>query len=298
MEIFHQIINRPGHHLSFEFFPPKDDDLNRLYETMKQFNRYHPDYYSITWGAGGKTVRKSLEVAEAIKNRIGVTCVAHFTGLGMTKKTVDELLMELRKRNVHNILVLRGDIPHSMDKDKAFHDGFQYAGELVKYIRSHAANAQDKLGILVAGSPEGHPEATSFDEDMNHLAYKVKQGAEGIVTQFFFDNACFYRFADAMHQRGVKVPVAVGVMIVTRSVMIKKMLQLSPNCTVPHELSDAIARYDNDDIAMEAFGVDFATRQIKDLLDHKVLRFHFYTMNHFGPTSKVLENLKGEFGRD
>ena len=285
------ILTKPGPHISFEFYPPKDDDgLNRIYKAIRNLSRFVPDFVSITWGAGGSTIRKSLEIADHVTNQIGVLCIAHFTGLGMKKKDVDELLRELKKRRVNNILVLRGDIPHNMDREEAFHDGFEYASELVKYIRSKPKNDKKYLGILVAGCPEGHPEAPTLESDMNHTASKVREGAQGIVTQLFWKNDFFYRFTDEMKSRDIHVPISAGIMIMTKAKMIKKIIELS-NCFVPEELNQAIKKYENDDASMEAYGIEYATRQVQDLLNHGFRRFHFYTMNRAKPVEAIILNL-------
>jgi methylenetetrahydrofolate reductase (NADPH) len=285
-------LQKPGTHLSFEFYPPKEEKgFEPLYDVMEQFKIFDPDYYSITWGAGGSTIGKSLDIADAIANRIQVNCVSHFTGLGMTPESVEAYMKQFRARNICNILVLRGDVPHHIDKERAFEGGFKYASDLVKYIRSKEGFDPDRVSLLVAGCPEGHPDAASFRQDMDYLAAKVHAGGEAIVTQFFFDNQVFYRFIEAMSHRGVQVPISVGLMLITKAKMIKKMLDLSPNCTVPGEVREAIERYQNDDDSMEAFGVDFATKQLSDLVEHGHSHIHFYTLNRYEPTAKVLTNL-------
>ena len=171
--LVHELLRGPGAHLSFEFFPPKEDHgLEALYAIARELNVFKPDYFSVTWGAGGSTVRKSLEVASTIQQRTGSICVAHFTGLGMTRALVDEMIAEMKQKGIRNILVLRGDIPHGMKKGEAFQNGFRYAAELVAYIRSKPENSREDLSVLVAGCPEGHPEATSFESDMDYLAKK------------------------------------------------------------------------------------------------------------------------------
>jgi len=293
-KLISEIYLTPGPHISFEFFPPKNEEgIEKLYANIEGLKQFQPDFCSVTWGAGGKAIRNSLATVSTIANKIGITTIAHFTGLGMTKLTVDEMLAAFVEQGIRNILVLRGDVPHEMDRDKALSGTFRYAGELVNYIRSKPECAPGKLGILVAGCPEGHPEAKSIDEDLDHLAHKVEEGAEGIVTQFFFDNRPFYRFMEQIKKRGVKVPVAVGVMLMTRANMIKKMVELS-NCSVPKEVAEAIDRYRDDDASMEAWGIEYGTRQVKELWDHGHRHFHFYTLNRRGPTEKVLLNLKGE----
>jgi len=292
--ILSEFYRLPGAHISFEFFPPKDDaGIKKLYDNVRHLKRYEPDFCSVTWGAGGKALRKSFDTVSGLANGIGVTTIAHFTGLGMSYKTVDEMLEQFTQCGITNILVLRGDVPHLAEANHSS-GVFRYASELVRYIRSKPQYAKGKLGIAVAGCPEGHPEAKSYEEDMDHLAHKVKEGAEAVITQFFFDNAWFYRFQDELKKRNVEVPLAVGVMLITKAKMIQKMVELS-NCSVPKEVAQAIERYKDDDTSMEAWGIDYGTRQVRDLWEHGVRHFHFYTLNRRGPTEKLLLNLKSEF---
>lgn len=286
-----ELLSVPGFHASFEFFPPKSPTPDALYATAQTLGAYGPDFCSVTWGAGGSTARNTLDIVSQISQRLNVTAVPHFTGLGMMPETVNGYLAEMKALGIRNVLVLRGDIPHGMKAGDAFPGGFRYATEMVRHIRRQPGCSESDLGILVAGCPEGHPEAESFEKDMDYLAEKVRAGAQQIVTQFFFDNSKFYQFVDALQKRKVHVPVSVGLMIITRSAMIQKMLSLSSNTVVPDSIRAAIDRYADDDKSMEAFGVDYAVRQIRDLRAHGIQNVHFYTLNRAEPTAAVLSAL-------
>ena len=294
------VIKKPGVCVSYEFFPPKDrEQLPKLYETVLELKAFHrPDFCSVTWGAGGSTVRNSIDVVSHLTHKLDLLTMAHFTGLGMTPGMVDEFLTRFEGTGIHNLLVLRGDRPHAKagEAPAAAPPGtFKYASELVRYIRSKPDRDASQLSILVAGCPEGHPEAVSTEADWDQLASKVRMGAEGIVTQLFFDNQAFYRFQDGLKQRQVDVPVAVGVMIVTKAKMIQRIIELS-RCSVPAELAAGIARFESDDASMEAFGIDFAARQVGELMGRGVRNFHFYTLNQAGPTTRLLAQLKDKLG--
>lgn len=297
------VVQKAGSCLSYEFFPPKDPgQLHKLYDTVSDLkNAVRPDFCSVTWGAGGSTIRNSLDVVSHLTHGMGILTVAHFTGLGMTPEMVDEFLERFAGTGIHNLLVLRGDKPHGHgaldDPSRVPKPGktFQYASELVAHIRSKPDCSKDQLSVLVAGCPEGHPEAASAEADWDTLAHKVRQGADGIVTQFFFDNTAFYRFRDGLKKRGIQVPVSVGMMMVTKAKMIQRMIEMS-KCSVPDALAQAIARYADDDASMEAFGIDYAARQIENLMDQGVQHFHFYTLNQSGPTIALLGRLKGRLG--
>lgn len=300
------VLKKPGTCLSYEFFPPKDPGhLHRLYDVVSELKSAHrPDFCSVTWGAGGSTIRGSIDVVSHLTHGMGVLTLAHFTCLGMNRQLVDEFLDRFAGTGIHNLLVLRGDRPHGQAAPtsvsqpvtkEAASETFRYASELVAYIRSKSDCAADQLGLLVAGCPEGHPESVSAEADWDHLAHKVKQGADGIVTQFFFDNAAFYKFRDGLKKRNVNVPVSAGVMMVTKARMIQKMIELS-KCSVPAELGQAIARFGDDDASMEAFGIDYAARQLDDLIGQGVRRFHFYTLNQAGPTIALLNRIQSRLG--
>jgi methylenetetrahydrofolate reductase (NADPH) len=301
------ILRKPGTHLSFEFFPPKDlENLSKIYDVAAELKSLNPDFCSVTWGAGGSTIKNSLEVVKHLTHGMGILTVAHFTGLGITRDLADEFMERFIGSGINNLLVLRGDRPHAA-RETAFQggaaaptgalprDSFKYAGDLLAYIRSKPHCGPDELSLLVAGCPEGHPEAESIEKDWDHLANKVRQGADGIVTQLFFDNGAFYRFKDGLKKRRVEVPISVGVMLVTRAKMIQKIIELS-KCKVPAELNAAIERFVSDDASMEAFGIDYAARQVAELHDQGVRHFHFYTLNQSGPTAAVLKQLKGRLG--
>lgn len=301
-----ELFGRPGVCLSYEFFPPKDKGgFLKFFDTVAELkSACRPDFCSVTWGAGGSTIRHSLDVVSHLTHGMGLLTVAHFTGLGMTRNMADEFLLRFEGTGIHNLLVLRGDRPHGQAGDAASaatsptnvsSDGFRHASELVAYIRSKPDHGRADLAVLVAGYPEGHPESRSADADWDRLADKVRQGADGIVTQFFFENSAFFRFRDGLKSRDVKAPVAVGVMMVTKARSIRKMVELS-KCAVPADLAAAIERYEQDDASMEAFGVDYAARQVSGLMDQGVNNFHIYTLNQAGPTIKLLSALKGRIG--
>jgi methylenetetrahydrofolate reductase (NADPH) len=292
------VLRQPGTCISYEFFPPKDkSNAEKLYEVVADLKfAYHPAFCSVTWGAGGSTIRNSIDVVSHLIHGMGLLTLAHFTTLGMTRAQADEFLMKFSGTGIHNLLVLRGDRPHGQADATAAapQDGFRYASELLEYVRSKPDGGKSDISLLVAGCPEGHPESPTMAKDWDHLAQKVKKGADGIITQLFFNNQAFYVFREGLSERGVDVPVSVGVMMVTKARMIQKMIELA-RCTVPTDLAAAIDKYGSDDASMESFGVDYAVRQVEDLMSHGVRHFHFYTLNQAGPTKAVLSQLKKHF---
>ncbi len=279
--------------ISYEFFPPKNNiKLNELYETISDLcSNYKPNFCSVTWGAGGSTVQNSFEAVNYIQNHLNQVTIAHFTGLGMSPDTVNDYIEKFTTAGIRNILALRGDKPHTTEEVAQLpSNGFKYASELVAHIRLQPKGKANSLGVLVAGCPEGHPESVNIDKDMDFLANKVELGADGIITQFFFDNLAYDKFMNHLNQRNIKVPVSIGIMPITKASMINRMVTMS-GCTIPKSVQNAIIRYESDNLSMEAWGIDFATRQLEELHQKGAKNFHFYTLNQYGPTAKIINAL-------
>lgn len=277
-------------HVSFEVFPPKTaKGLKQIYQSIGKLAKLGPDFFSVTYGAGGSTAEKSLDIASAITNLAQVTCVAHFTCMGMNKEQVLELLHTFEGQGVQNVLALRGDRPQDPDFVQP-KDGFNYANELVAFIRKHSP----ELGILVAGNPEGHMENPSKEDDFQRLIDKVRAGADGIVTQATFENRHLFEFRDKLSKAGVEVPIAVGIFPISNAKQIKRIIELS-GASVPDELAEGIEKYMEDPEGMLKFGTEFAVRQVEELIRGGMGNFHFYTMNRHQQTYEILYALKQYF---
>ncbi len=275
---------------SFEMFPPKTPKgLKQIFQTISKLKELNPDFFSVTYGAGGSTAERSLEIASAITNLAQVPCVAHFTCVGMNKEQVLELLHSLEFHGINNVLALRGDPPKGETSFVQPKGGFAYANELVAYIKEHS-----QVGVLVAGYPEGHTENPSKDDDFNHLVEKVKAGADGIVTQAFFDNRELFDFSERLQKAGLDTPLSCGIFPVSNPKQIQRIIELS-GATVHKKLLAGIEKYQDDPESMEDFGTDFCIEQVSQLLDHGIKAFHFYTMNRARQTTKVLAALKDSF---
>jgi len=279
-------------HVSFEVFPPKTNQgLRQIYQTIAKLKHLSPDFISVTYGAGGSTAEKSLDIASAITNLAQTTCVAHFTCAHMDRDQVLDLLKLLEFHGVNNVLALRGDPPQGQKDFVRPENGFGYANELVAFIREHS-----DIGILVAGYPEGHMENPSFDDDFEHLVNKVNAGADGIVTQLFFENRYLYEFQERLSNAGVTVPLISGIFPLSNIKQLDRIAQMSKN-HVPDRLRKGLAKWADDPISMEKFGTDYAIEQVQDLLDHGVTDFHFYTMNRHQQTRDILFALRQYFPR-
>ncbi len=277
-------------HVSFEVFPPvTSQGIKQIYQTIARLKDIHPDFFSVTYGAGGSTSEKSLEIASALTNLAQVTCVAHLTCVGMDRNQVEELLGSLEFHGISNVLALRGDPPQGSTKFVKPENGFEYASELVAFIREHS-----NVGILVAGYPEGHQENPSKDDDFRHLVEKVKAGADGIVTQLFFDNRCLFDFAEKLEKSGCSLPLIAGIFPISNAKQIVRITELS-GASIPPDLQTGLDKFGDSRENMVKFGTDYAVRQVKELLDGGINCFHFYTMNRHQQTRDVLIQLKEYF---
>jgi len=281
---------RRNTHVSFEFFPPKTNQgLRQIYQSIAKLKQLSPDFISVTYGAGGSTAEKSLDIASAITNLAQITCVAHFTCAHLNQDQVLELLKSLEFHGINNVLALRGDPPQGQEQFVRPENGFGYANELVAFIREHS-----DVGILVAGYPEGHMENPNIDEDFQHLVNKVQAGADGIVTQLFFENQYLYDFQERLDKANVEVPVISGIFPLSNFKQLTRIAQMSKN-HVPERLYKGLEKWADDPESMEKFGTDFAIEQVQDLLDHGCTDFHFYTMNRHQQTRQILFELRAYF---
>lgn len=279
---------REGHTLfSFEFFPPKnDEDVTHLLATARTLKSLNPAYISVTWGAGGGTRRKTLDLVSTIKSDIGIESMAHLTCVGAGRRDIDEILEDIRRRGVENILALRGDPPKGTTTFVAHDDGFLHADELVAHIRR-----QSDVCLGVAGYPEGHPESKNTDQDIDHLKRKVENGADFIVTQLFFNTGDFLRFRDRSVARGIRQPMVAGIMPITNVSQVKRFTTLC-GAKIPDSLNEALERVQDNADAVVQLGIDHATQQCRELLSEGVQGIHFYTLNRSHSTEEILRRLQ------
>ena len=268
---------------SFEVFPPrKDMPVDVIYDTLDQLSDLKPDFISVTCGAGGSSANagaRMIEVADAIKNKYNRQAVAHIPCINLTRADVDEMLSELDRRDIHDILALRGDrVPGVEPKND-----FPHAVDLINHIRQKSAR---KFKIYAACYPEVHTEAPDFDTDLNHLKQKVDAGVDGLISQLFFDNNAFYYFRDRAQRIGIKIPIEAGIMPVTKKRQIERMVNICGAC-LPIKFRRILDKYgDNDDALMEA-GIVYALNQIVDLLANGVDGIHLYVMNNVAVARRI-----------
>lgn len=274
--------------ISFEFFPPKTDEGDRtlLEKQIPALRAAHPDFCSVTYGAGGSTREKTLMIVDRIQREHGLTALAHLTCVNHTRAEVQALLDKIAVIGGKNILALRGDPPGG----GAFQPtpgGFEFSSQLVEFIR-----AAGNFSIGVAGFPEGHiANPGGRQADWMHLKEKVEAGADFVLTQLFFDNADFFAFRDFVTARlGVSVPIVPGIISILSAAQITKFTQLCGS-KIPPALRARLDELGADDEATLKFGIEYATRQCEELLRAGVPGLHFYTLNKAHTTVQIVKNL-------
>jgi len=273
---------------SCEIFPPKAGaDMSRMDEIIREIAALHPDFISVTYGAGGSTSKRTVEIASKIQDTYGIPAMAHLTCVSSTKEEVVTMLDRIEENHIENILALRGDIPQDMDFPSPRH--YRYACELIQDIRSQKG---DRFCIGGACYPEGHVECEHKEDDIDYLKQKVESGCDFLTTQMFFDNNVFYNFLYRIMAKGIQVPVVAGVMPVTNSRQIKRSCELS-GTTLPPRFKAIADTFSDKPLAMKQAGIAYATEQIIDLLSNGVNHIHLYTMNNPEIAAKIMDNLSG-----
>ena len=273
--------------LSFELFPPKTDaGLAALYRHVEVLLQFEPNFITCTYGAGGSTQEKTLQIVAAVKEKFQVHVASHLTCVGSTVDDLRSYLTTAAERGVDSIVALRGDPPKGESSFQAIDGGFQYANELVSLIKSEFSD----FGIAVAGYPETHQEAPSAEVDLENLKRKVDCGADVVVTQLFYGNDDFFRFRDRCDAIGIQVPIVPGLLPVTNLGQIQRITSLCGAQLPTKFVSRLSEQQDNDDWQFQV-GVEFAIEQVRQLVERGVPGVHFYVLNKSQATSQVLRAL-------
>ncbi len=285
-----EFYKKQKHTFSFEFFPPKTQEAeSKLFETAFQLKELNPSFVSVTYGAMGTTRANTLRIVSRIKNEIGMEAAAHLTCVGHTQQEIEGILLELKKQNIENIVALRGDAPQGSSGFKAVEGGFAHASELVRYIRSDQRFAQH-FSLAVAGYPEGHIECADKNQDLLNLKKKIDEGADLVITQLFLDNRDYFEFVDRLRKLGLNLPVVAGIMPVTHVQQIQRFSSMC-GAKIPAAMAQAIEKFGDDQISVENYGIDYATRQCEDLLKNGAPGLHFYTLNRSRATRQIYTSL-------
>jgi methylenetetrahydrofolate reductase (NADPH) len=273
--------------LSFELFPPKTPESAALmWRTVDDLMAFEPAMITCTYGAGGSTRGTTLDVLRGVRERHSLPVASHLTCVGSSVDELRDYLQEAIALGVAAIVALRGDPPKGETEFRQAAGGLRHASDLVALIRSEFP----ALGILVAGYPETHQEAVSPDADLENLKRKCDAGGDVVVTQLFYENADFFRFRDRCTALGIRQPIVPGVMPVTNYAQIRRIATLC-RAKLPDAFTQAFEAAGDDEAAQFEAGVDFATRQVRELLDAGVPGIHFYVLNKSPATVRVLEQV-------
>lgn len=274
--------------LSFELFPPRTPESEALmWGHLESLSAYRPSFVTCTYGAGGSTQNKTLEVITEVRRRYQVSVASHLTCVGATVDQLRDYLREADARGVENIVALRGDPPQGQTTFKPAPGGLRYANELTALIRSEFP----QFGVAVAGYPEKHLEAPSLDVDLENLKRKVDAGADAVVTQLFYDNDDFFRFRDRCSAAGIHVPIVPGVLPITNFSQIKRITALC-GAKLPPSLTAAFEAQGDDSVGQFEVGVHAAIDQVRGLIESEIPGIHFYVLNKSDAACQILDALQ------
>lgn len=270
-DLFHK--NRPIY--SLEVFPPKQDtDITTIYDALDQFKELHPNFISVTYGAGGTTSENTFAIASYIQNQCGIEALTHLTCAAIPDKLfLTNFLTNLYRNGIRNILGLRGDQPKDMSDEQFAARYYEHASDLIEDIK-----ALFPFSVAGACYPEVHQEAASLEEDIAHLKIKADKGVDFLITQLFYDNEIFFHFLDAVRNAGIEIPVLPGLMPVTTAGQVKNIVRLSGS-KIPQEMQVFIEKYKDSPEDLKKAGLDYTKKQMEELLAKGVDGIHLYSMN-------------------
>jgi len=273
--------NKPS--VSFEFFPPRTEEgVFKLNKTIKTLSEFNPEFFSVTFGAGGSTKAKTLETVLTIEasNNNGVP---HLSCISASKAEIRTLLNEYKTHGIKHLIALRGDNPSGTIS----HGDFKYANELISFIREETG---EYFHIQVGAYPEYHPEADSATDDLNNFKRKIEAGANSAITQFFFNADAYFKFIEECQKKAISVPIIPGIMPIYN---IKQLSRFSSNCgaEIPRWLRLKLESYDDDIQSLRDYGVDVISELCETLVQYGVPGIHFYTLNESKIVSKIIKNI-------
>jgi methylenetetrahydrofolate reductase (NADPH) len=273
--------------LSFELFPPKTAAGEAsLFQHVERLVAFRPSFITCTYGAGGSTQEKTLEIFSRVRRDFQLPVATHLTCVGRTVDQLGDYLGRARQEGIQNVVALRGDPPHGDTTFRPVAGGLSYANELVTLIRGRFP----EFGVAVAGYPETHQEAVSPAADLANLQRKVEAGADVVITQLFYDNADFFRFRDRCFKLGIMVPIVPGLLPITNFAQIKRITSLC-GARLPATLVAGLEDAGDDADAQFELGVEFAVRQTRELFEAGVPGIHFYVLNRSEAAARVLSQV-------
>jgi methylenetetrahydrofolate reductase (NADPH) len=270
--------------VSFEFFPPKTDEQRATLEgALPRLKALNPDYVSVTFGAGGSTLSYTPETVSHLRANHQLDAAPHLSCMGGTREEIRNLLDHYQKMGCKRIVALRGDLPSGM----ASYGDFRYASELVEFIRSERNGA---FHIEVACYPEMHPQAGDAQADMRNFVTKVKAGADGAITQYFFNSDAYFRFVDEARKHGVDVPIVPGIMPISQYSQLRRFSDMC-GAEIPRWIAKRLEAFRDDADAIRDFGADVVADLCSKLIAGGAPGLHFYTLNRAKATLTVCERL-------
>ena len=270
--------------LSFEFFPTKTEEgTEKLLKVRDELAAFNPEFFSVTYGAGGSTRDRTYAIVKAIQER-GIPAAPHLSCVGDSKEDLRSLLSEYKDLGIDRIVTLRGDLPSGAGLANS---ELRYANELVEFIREETG---DHFTLEVAAYPEMHPQATSFEQDLKNFVRKVKAGADSAITQYFFNADSYFHFVDRVRDMGVDIPIIPGIMPITNY---SKLARFSDACgaEIPRWIRKQLEAYGDDSASIQQFGEDVVTDMCRRLLEAGAPGIHFYTLNQAEASLRVWRNL-------
>jgi methylenetetrahydrofolate reductase (NADPH) len=268
---------------SFEFYPPKTEEgAVNLQVVHSKLAKLNPDFFSVTFGAGGSTRDKTFATVIDIQSK-GIAAAPHLSCVASTKANIRAILKDYQDHGITKIVALRGDLPSgTMSAGE-----FRYANELVEFIRQETG---DHFQIHVAAYPEVHPQATSGAEDFNNFKRKVTAGANAAITQYFYNAEAYFYFVDSCEKNGITIPIVPGIMPITQYTQLFRFSEMC-GADIPRWLRKCLESFGDDRESIQKFGLDVVSSLCQRLLEGGAPGLHFYTMNQAAPTLAILENL-------
>lgn len=268
------ILSKRELNVSFEFFPPKTDEMEeRLWHAIGNLKNLKPSFVSVTYGAGGSTRERTHNTIKRILEETDLKPASHLTCIGASKEEINEIAKNYWNMGVRHIVALRGDMPASSPTYQLHPHGYKYANELVTALKKIA-----DFEISVAGYPEGHPEASSIEIDIDNLKRKVDAGANRIITQFFFDTDLYFKFVEKCQRQGINIPIVPGILPVSNVKQVKHFAKMC-GARIPGWMSDVFEGLDEKEETRKLIAAIVAVEQCRILHNQGINDFHFYTLN-------------------
>jgi methylenetetrahydrofolate reductase (NADPH) len=282
-----ELLERQRPVFSFEFFPPKTDEgQETLRDTLEVLKDDQPNFVSVTYGAGGTTRNRTVEITKTIKRDHGIEAMAHLSCVGVPRERLVQLLGEIQAAGIQNVLALRGDPPRGEAGWTPHPGGLSYSVELIRLIKESF-----DFCVGAAGFPEVHLDAPDRASDLGYAKAKVEAGAEFLITQLFFDNEFYFDYVEAARDAGIEVPIIPGIMPITNYGQIHRFTEMC-GATIPDDLERQLTGRADDPEAVAELGVAYATLQCSDLLARGAPGVHFYTLNRSPATRAILAALR------